>query len=379
VYAACLVISVFDVEPGTLAWSAPSAIGTAGMGFGGQLGAEVTDFLIVLNSRAAVNSFMAAGSLTLGGNMSVAVGPLGRNGEAAGALNTNGKVSAMYSYSKTKGLFGGVSLEGSIIIERQDANALAYESDVTAKMLLSGEVPPPEWAGVLIKTLESCTGMPGGRKRVQDQRTLDLSPGYAFQGIGSPTERRKAKSGNSTPQDSLQSDYFSPGLSGGRASPLTAQLIDVGDATPATFETSFTSGLQTRSSFTSPSKSPGTQPVKSLSSLKHPTSPPSMVDYSSDSPTASASPAFSTTRLSGQGTIPFLTTRPDLAVPLDPTEGVGRAIALHDFDAVEPNDLSFSKGDIIVVVKKTERTNDWWQGRVGTREGNFPANYVEVV
>ena len=64
---------------------------------------KVTDFLIVLNSRSAIRSFMSAGSLTLGGNLSLAVGPLGRTGEALGALNTKGRVAAMYSYSKTKG------------------------------------------------------------------------------------------------------------------------------------------------------------------------------------------------------------------------------------------------------------------------------------
>lgn len=52
-------------------WSAPTAIGTAGVGFGGQAGAELTDFCIILNTSAAVKSFMAAGSLQLGGNMSV--------------------------------------------------------------------------------------------------------------------------------------------------------------------------------------------------------------------------------------------------------------------------------------------------------------------
>lgn len=66
----------------------------------------MTEFLIVLNSQSALKSFMSAGSLTLGGNLSVAVGPLGRNGEVTGSLNTKGKVAAMYSYSKTKGLFG---------------------------------------------------------------------------------------------------------------------------------------------------------------------------------------------------------------------------------------------------------------------------------
>lgn len=78
-------------------WSAPSAIGTAGLGFGGQLGAEVTEFIVVLNSKAAVRQFMAGGSAQLGGNMSVAVGPLGRNAEGTGALNTKGQLAAMYS------------------------------------------------------------------------------------------------------------------------------------------------------------------------------------------------------------------------------------------------------------------------------------------
>lgn len=58
--------------------------------------------------------------------MSIAAGPLGRNVEGTGSLSSKGKVSAMYSYSRTKGLFGGASLEGSLIVERSDANAKAY-------------------------------------------------------------------------------------------------------------------------------------------------------------------------------------------------------------------------------------------------------------
>lgn len=145
-------------------WSPPSAIGLGGLGFGGQAGAEVTDFLIVLNSRSAVTSFMSAGSLTIGGNLSVAVGPLGRNAEGSGALNAKGQVAAMYSYSKTKGLFGGVSVEGSVILERQDANRLAYGGSPSSKQILSGMFDPPEWADVLIDQLEKSTGMPGGQR-----------------------------------------------------------------------------------------------------------------------------------------------------------------------------------------------------------------------
>lgn len=133
-----------------------------------ELTPRVTDFLIVLNSRAAVANFMSAGSVTLGGNMSVAVGPMGRNAEGSGAVNAKGQLAAMYSYSKTKGLFGGVSLEGTVIAERQDANRLAYGGNPTAKQILTGAFEPPEWAYVLIDVLDRATGLPGGQTWVED-------------------------------------------------------------------------------------------------------------------------------------------------------------------------------------------------------------------
>lgn len=92
------------------------------------------------------------------------MGPLGRNAEGSGALNAKGQVAAMYSYSKTKGLFGGVSVEGSVILERQDANRLAYGGSPSSKQILSGMFDPPEWADVLIDQLEKSTGMPGGQR-----------------------------------------------------------------------------------------------------------------------------------------------------------------------------------------------------------------------
>ncbi|GAA5944186.1 uncharacterized protein JCM15063_000173 [Sporobolomyces koalae] len=139
-------------------WSAPSAIGTAGVGAGFQAGAEITEFMIILNSSAAVKSFMAKGSLTVGGNMSISAGPLGRNVEGTGTLSAKGGVSAMYSYSRSKGLFGGASIEGSIIVERSDANSKAYGFNVTAKQLLSGSVDVPPWAEQLGQTIKARSG-----------------------------------------------------------------------------------------------------------------------------------------------------------------------------------------------------------------------------
>ncbi|KAK4704140.1 SH3 domain-containing YSC84-like protein 1, partial [Phenoliferia sp. Uapishka_3] len=160
-------------------WSAPSAIGTAGAGFGAQVGAEMAEFFIILNSRAAVQSFMATGSLTLGGNMSVAAGPLV---EAMGNLSSKGGVAAMYSYSRTKGLFGGASIEGSAIVERSDANAKAYGWNVTAKQLLSGAVDVPQFADQLIDTIARRSGNASNWVPEQDEDIdrPDSNQGYAF-------------------------------------------------------------------------------------------------------------------------------------------------------------------------------------------------------
>jgi SH3 domain-containing YSC84-like protein 1 len=135
-------------------WSAPSAIGVGGAGFGGQIGFELTDFVFVLNDTAAVRAFSQLGSLTLGGNVSLAAGPIGRNAEATGAASLKG-VAGVFGYSKTKGLFAGVSLEGSSIIERRDANEKLYGLRYTASQLLEGSVRPPPAANALMDVLNA--------------------------------------------------------------------------------------------------------------------------------------------------------------------------------------------------------------------------------
>ena len=129
-------------------WSAPSAIGTAGVGVGLQAGVDITEFVIVLNTPAAVDAFAQRANVTLGGNLSVAAGPLGRTAEASVALQ-----AAMYSYSRSQGLFAGVSLEGTGISTRDDANAAYYGKPVTAGEILSGRVPPPAGTRNLLAAL----------------------------------------------------------------------------------------------------------------------------------------------------------------------------------------------------------------------------------
>ncbi|PYH88360.1 DUF500-domain-containing protein [Aspergillus ellipticus CBS 707.79] len=135
-------------------WSAPSAIVMVGGGFGGQIGVEVTDFVFILQNDLAVRTFAQLGSLTLGINVSLALGTLGRNGEIAGAVSIGGAVGIV-SYGQTKGLFGGASVEGSVIVESRMAINKLYGRKVTARELLGGEVAPPEEARELMQLLQS--------------------------------------------------------------------------------------------------------------------------------------------------------------------------------------------------------------------------------
>jgi lipid-binding SYLF domain-containing protein len=129
-------------------WSGPSAIGTGGAGFGLQIGGEVTEFVIILNTDAAVKAFSRDGNVTLGGGISVAAGPIGRHAEVAIT-----PVAAVYTYSRSQGLFAGISLEGTVVGTRNDANAEYYGRRVTPEEILSGKVPPPAGAARLVQVL----------------------------------------------------------------------------------------------------------------------------------------------------------------------------------------------------------------------------------
>lgn len=129
-------------------WSAPSAIGTGGAGIGFQAGVEITEFVILLNTPAAVDAFAKQANVTLGGNLSAAAGPVGRTAEAGVALQ-----AAVYTYSRSQGLFAGVSLEGSGIGTRDEVNAGYYGKPVTAGEILSGRVQAPAGAQKLLGAL----------------------------------------------------------------------------------------------------------------------------------------------------------------------------------------------------------------------------------
>mmetsp|Transcript_10557 Transcript_10557/g.33747 ORF Transcript_10557/g.33747 Transcript_10557/m.33747 type:complete len:359 (+) Transcript_10557:49-1125(+) len=126
-------------------WSAPSAIGTVGVSMGFQLGAQIADFLIVLNTEEAVAAFSGGGQVSVGGQVGAVAGPVGASREASVSATTTEKPSAapIYTYSISKGLFAGVSLEGSVVNERNAVNERHYASPgIRAKQILTGLVRP---------------------------------------------------------------------------------------------------------------------------------------------------------------------------------------------------------------------------------------------
>jgi lipid-binding SYLF domain-containing protein len=129
-------------------WSGPSFIATGGGGWGLQAGAEVTDFVIVLNNNAAVQAFSRGGNLTVGADLSAAAGPVGRT--AAGEVMPT---AAVYTYSRSKGLFAGVSLEGAVIGTQRQSNFNYYGRPVRADSILSGTTKPPAGAAALRRVL----------------------------------------------------------------------------------------------------------------------------------------------------------------------------------------------------------------------------------
>ncbi len=125
-------------------WSGPSFVAQAGAGWGLQIGAEATDFVFVLNTDAAVRAFSKGGNITLGADASVAAGPVGRDAHVAIT-----PMAAIYTYSRTKGLFAGAAVEGAVFGTQKDENARYYGRRSAAREILQGRVQPPRMAATL--------------------------------------------------------------------------------------------------------------------------------------------------------------------------------------------------------------------------------------
>jgi lipid-binding SYLF domain-containing protein len=131
-------------------WSAPSMMALEGGSFGLQLGGQATDFvLLVMNQRGA--SSILTSQVKLGGDMAAAAGPKGRNAAASTDVTMRAEI---LSYSRSRGLFAGISLEGSTLRPDNDGNERLYGKGTTAKeIVINSKVRPPTSAKSLLATL----------------------------------------------------------------------------------------------------------------------------------------------------------------------------------------------------------------------------------
>ncbi len=138
----------------TSPWSNPVFVSLTGGSWGFQIGAQSSDIILVFTTRAGIEG-VAGGKVTLGADASVAAGPVGRQGSAA----TDVSLAEIYSYARTRGLFGGIALDGSVLGIDRSANAALYQkSGVTASEIFSGQAPaPPETAQRFLNQLAQMT------------------------------------------------------------------------------------------------------------------------------------------------------------------------------------------------------------------------------
>lgn len=144
-------IAIIKKEDGS--WSNPLFIKLAGGSFGLQLGVQKADLVLVFKNRRGVEE-IAGNKITLGADLSVSAGPIGRSAEASTDLEMEAEI---YSYSKSKGLFAGLSLKGGSLQFDKKANRNFYDSDLPGQKILYEDLETPPVVQKLQETLGQLT------------------------------------------------------------------------------------------------------------------------------------------------------------------------------------------------------------------------------
>jgi SH3 domain-containing YSC84-like protein 1 len=135
-------------------WGAPTMMALEGGSFGFQIGGQATDFILLVMNESGARGILAS-KVKLGGDASVAAGPVGRDSSAETDATLR---SEILSYSRARGLFAGVSLEGSTIRPDNNDNRLVYGKKIPARdIVLFGKLPVPPAAEQMIATLDAKT------------------------------------------------------------------------------------------------------------------------------------------------------------------------------------------------------------------------------
>lgn len=131
-------------------WMPPGIFTIAGGSFGWQIGGQATDFVLLVMNRRSVDGLLQ-GKFKLGGDASVAAGPVGRAAEASTDIQLKGGI---LSYSRSRGLFAGVKLEGAVIAQHWDGDRELYGKPLSAyDIMIDGKAKMPDSADAVLKVL----------------------------------------------------------------------------------------------------------------------------------------------------------------------------------------------------------------------------------
>lgn len=138
-------------DKNTDTWSAPSFYTIAGGSWGLQIGGQVIDLILVITNERGIKGLLQD-KFTIGGDIAVSAGPVGRNAEAGTDLLLK---AGILSYSRSKGLFAGIAINGAVIMPDEEANKIYYGQELTAEeILLQKKIRPTPTARKLITTLK---------------------------------------------------------------------------------------------------------------------------------------------------------------------------------------------------------------------------------
>lgn len=134
-------------------WSAPLFVSLGGASFGLQIGAQESDVVMLIMNRKGEDSLLQD-KVSLGGDMAATAGPVGRDANAQTDLRMRAK---MLAYSRSRGLFGGLTVKGGVIKQDHDSNQWLYKN-ATAEQILDGKTARPEAASSLLQELRHRAG-----------------------------------------------------------------------------------------------------------------------------------------------------------------------------------------------------------------------------
>lgn len=136
------------------AWSAPASVRVEGGSFGFQIGGSETDVVLLVMNRRGMDKLLSS-KFTVGADAAAAAGPVGRQSSASTDAQMHAEI---LSWSRARGVFAGISLEGATMRPDDDSNKDLYGKPMTNREIVTGNVPPPAAASKLIGELKKYSG-----------------------------------------------------------------------------------------------------------------------------------------------------------------------------------------------------------------------------